>query len=101
MLFRKGGVHGLRNGMWLQRITENMDLPCEPIPGVPVVEIVGSERVLIECHKGICEYADDRIGVHVKYGKVYIRGSCLRIKQISKERILISGKILSVELERR
>ena len=85
----------------LQWMTESMDLPGEPIPGQPLVEISGCSRVLIENHGGVREYCRERIVVLVKYGCVEICGSCLELTKMTKEQLIISGEIYAVTLHRR
>ena len=42
-----------RKGDWMQKLAEGLDLPGEPIPGLPLVEISGDRRVLVENHRGL------------------------------------------------
>jgi sporulation protein YqfC len=90
-----------RNGNWMQRLTETMDLPAEPVPGIPLVEISGENRVLIEHHQGVVGYGKDKICVRVKYGQVIIEGRCLEIVRMRVNQLVISGSICSVTLARK
>ena len=47
------------------------------------------------------QYSAERIGVRVKYGTVCIAGCGLELKQMTKERLVIAGRIDSVNLIRR
>ena len=85
----------------LLRLTESADLPAEPLPGVPLIEIAGEQRVLVENHKGVREYSSERILIHVRYGHVCICGSCLVLSRMTNEQLVISGRIDSVHLARR
>ena len=85
----------------LQRIAEQADLPGEPLPGLPVVELAGDNRVLIERHGGVCEYGQERIRVNVRYGQVCICGFRLRLVHMTGEQLVIAGRIDSVSLIRR
>ncbi len=82
------------------RIMERLDLPGEPMPGQPVVELVGTDRVLIEHHGGVTEYGCDRIRVKVAYGAVCVCGNGLELKRMTREQLVIGGKIDRVVLER-
>lgn len=86
---------------FLDRLTENTDLMGEPLPGQPVIEIAGEGRVLIEHHMGVREYSRERIGVKVKYGTVVICGHCLELSRMTREQLVISGRIDGVSLVRR
>ncbi len=82
------------------RIMDQLDLPGEPMPGQPVVEMVGTERVLIEHHGGVTEYGSNRIRVKVSYGAVCVSGEGLELKRMTRHQLVIGGKIDCVALER-
>ena len=84
----------------LQRITERVELNGEPIPGQPVVEIGGDNRVLIENYSAVREYSPQKICVRVKYGSVIVAGCELELRRMSKEQLVIAGRIDSVFLKR-
>ena len=85
----------------LQWVTESMALPGEPIPGQPLVEITGCNRVLNENHCGIREYHSEKIGIAVKFGCIEVCGCNLELSQMTKEQLIISGQIHTVALHRR
>ncbi len=87
-----------RGEKWLSRITEDMDLSA---PSLPLVEIVGTNRVLIENHGGVSGYGPECIRVKVKYGQICICGKCLEIARMTKEQLVITGRIREVKLLRR
>ena len=74
---------------------------AEPLPGQPIVEIAGDRRVLIENHFGVKEYSREKIGVKVKYGLVCVCGCDLELIRMTKEQLIISGRIDAVTLIRR
>ena len=80
---------------------DRLDLPGESLPGQVVVEITGDNRVLIEHHCGVREYSRERIGVKVKYGMLQVCGSCLELRCMTKEQLVISGRIDCIVLKRR
>ncbi|MFR1753953.1 MAG: YabP/YqfC family sporulation protein [Oscillospiraceae bacterium] len=84
----------------LRLMAEAADTPQELLPGMPLIEITGSGRVLIENHGGVTEYETDRIRVRLRFGAVVIRGSRLKITRMSKCQLVISGSLLGVDLER-
>lgn len=86
---------------WVQRITEAAELHGEALPGVPLVEIAGDNRVLIECHGGVTEYGPEKICVKVRYGHVSILGCGLELAVMNRERLVICGQIHGVQLNRR
>lgn len=88
-------------GNWMQKLAEGMELPAESMPGLPLVEIAGDRRVLVENHGGVCQYGPEQICVRVKYGIVSVRGRGLEIAKLSREQLVISGRIDCVNLNRR
>ena len=89
----------MEKGM-LRRLVAGADLLDEPLPGVPLIEIAGDCRVLIEHHCGVTQYGRCRICVRVKYGFVVVIGRQLELAQMTKEQLIITGKIDTVQLER-
>ncbi len=89
-----------RRGL-LNRLAEEADLPGEPMPRVPLIEIAGQNRVLIENHQGVCEYGREQIQVQVSYGTVCICGAGLELARMNGAQLVISGRIDSVSLIRR
>ena len=86
---------------WMQRIADEMDLSAEPLPGVPVVELAGERRVLIERHGGVTEYSRERIGVRVGYGQIMICGCGLELVRMCKEQLVVTGRIDGITFCRR
>ena len=86
---------------FLHRLTEATQLQDEAIPGLPLVEIMDTQRVLIENHQGVVEYGTNRISVKVKFGTVSICGCNLELARMIKGQLIISGRIDSVHLQRR
>lgn len=80
---------------------DRLDLPGESLPGQVLVEISGENRVLIEHHCGVREYSRERIGVKVKYGVLQVCGSCLELRCMTREQLVISGRIDCIVLKRR
>lgn len=88
-----------RRSMW-ERIANAADLGTEPMPKLPLIELAGYGRMLIENHKGVIQYGCNEICVKVDYGIVHIIGTGLDLACMTKEYLLITGQIESVRLER-
>lgn len=101
MLDQKGVLYLKESRRWLDRLTEAADLPGENPPGQPIIELAGDKRVLIEHHKGVIQYGCEKICVKVKFGTVRICGYGLELAQMTKEQLVICGRIDSVTLCRR
>lgn len=86
---------------FLQKLADRADLAGEPIPGQSVIEIAGDSRVLIENYCAVKEYSRERIGIRVKYGTVIVCGCGLELRRMTKEQLVISGRIDGITLQRR
>lgn len=84
----------------IERLSSITDLPDEPIPGQPLLELCGTHRALVEHHSGVTEYGENRIRVKVKFGDICIEGTNLELKRMSKGQLVISGCIQCVQLNR-
>ena len=91
----------MEKGNWFQKIADSADLLAEPLPGMSIVELAGDGRVLIERHGGVTEYSRERICVKVRYGIVCVRGCGLELSRMTREQLVITGQIDSVQLQRR
>ena len=81
-----------------EKIAFAADLPDEPIPRLPLVEIAGQGRVLIENHLGVVAYETNQIVVKVTFGTVSVWGRTLELARMIRGQLVISGAIRSVEL---
>ena len=88
-----------QRGTLIRRITEEIGRTGQPLPGIPIVEIAGNKRVLIENHRGVQEYEQNRIRVGVSFGCVCVEGGCLEICRMTVQQLIICGKIERVSLE--
>lgn len=66
----------------------------------PLIEILGTQRVLIEHHCGICSYSDTHIAVRVNYGVIDIMGDRLIAVSMTKDVLVITGCIFQLTLNR-
>ncbi len=86
---------------WIERLSDRADLPTMALPGLPLVELAGENRILVENHGGITEYGPCRIRVRVRFGQICISGQGLLLTKMTREQLVISGKIDAVTLTRR
>ena len=66
----------------------------------PIIELCSDSRLYVERHLGVYEYSDVEIHVGVCFGRIVIRGGCLKLASMSKECLVITGQIQCVELMR-
>lgn len=86
---------------FLDRLTEETEFSAQSLPGKTIVELAGDNRVLIENHFGVKAYSREKIIVNVKYGWVNVCGCGLEMMRMSKEQLVIRGKIEAISIQRR
>ena len=84
----------------LQRMALAADLPGEALPGIPLLELAGEQRVLIEHHRGVTAYGREEISVKVSYGCICVSGEGLELARMTKEQLVITGRIDHIQLFR-
>ena len=82
----------------LERLAAGADTDAQELSYRPIVEILGTQRVLIENHFGIMSYSREQILVKVRFGCIRVCGSGLEILCMSREQLVIRGKICGVFL---
>ena len=73
----------------------------ENVSKLPLVEIAGEKRVLVENHLGVVGYSSEEIQVRVCYGILSVLGTALQFVQMNHEQLVICGKVNSITLLRR
>ena len=84
---------------WLERLSDGADLPEMALPGVPLGELAGDRRVLIENHGGIISYGEALIEISCGKTRLIVRGDNLMLKAMTGSDMLICGRIISLEFE--
>lgn len=65
----------------------------ELFPIVPIVELAGSHRVLVENHLGVIQYSTEKIGIKMKYGEIQICGCGLTLEHMTRVKLIVTGRI--------
>ena len=91
---------GNGRNLW-ERMIRQTELGAESVPGQSIIEIAGERRVLIENHQGVAAYGRENILVNMKFGCLRISGCNLEIIHMTKEQLVIYGRIDAVGLQRR
>ena len=90
-----------QGGEWLQHLADRVQLESEALPGLPILELAGDRRILIERHSGVIEYGAERICVRVSYGTVAVNGCGLELIRMTHQQLVIAGRVDSVCIQRR
>lgn len=82
----------------LEKIASVTDLEAEAPPKLPLVELAGQRRVLIENHQGVIQYGAQEICINVSFGHINVQGNHLKLAKMTKEQLIITGLISGVSL---
>ncbi len=88
-----------KKGSIAQRVLTRLDIPAEAALGGPRITISGGSRVLVEGHRGLLEYADDRIAAAGPGCRILIKGEGLGLVAMDRREMVVSGRLWAVELE--
>lgn len=69
-----------------------------PMPVLPLIEIYGQRRILIENHFGVVCYGCHEVQIKVRFGVVRVCGDGLHLNKMSKDQLIITGTIDRVDL---
>lgn len=81
---------------WKKRLEE---LEPEGIRARTLAELYGSERLLVEQHRGILGYSTECIRIGASCGQLVVEGQGLRLCCMSRSQLVIRGKISGIRLE--
>ena len=73
-----------------------MGLPDDLDPHLVQITWVGRERMLIEQHRGIIGFETDEIRLLSEQGEVSIRGSEMKLIELSDSRAFLEGNLQTV-----
>lgn len=83
---------------FLERTAQVFDIPGETV-GLPRVELTGRHELRMANHRGILAYGPEEIVVSGGKLLIKVRGTGLELRAMTAEELLITGTVLSVELE--
>ena len=87
------------NRKMFKNMIERSDISGECVPVMPLIEIVGHCRVLVENHLGVCAYSREKIHIKVRDGIICVNGECLELAKMNRNQIVITGRISSVIID--
>ena len=85
-----------------QKMLSRLNIPAEAaVSAVPAprITISGDGRVLVEGHRGLLEYAADRIAAAGPGCRILIKGENLGLVAMNRREMVVSGRLWAVELE--
>ena len=88
----------MRKSGFVRSLVMQTGLDPDPVSNLPLIEISGDSRVLIENHEGIISYNCSEVCVRIGCGSVVVCGAGMYLAQIRKDSLAIVGKISGVAL---
>lgn len=85
----------------LDRLNELLEIPKEIVSGIPKITLLGFEEMYIENYVGILEYEDFFIRINTKIGNININGFNLKLDEMNEDNLKATGKIESIDFEKR
>jgi len=82
--------------MLKEKAASLLSVPKEIILDTPLVIATGRDEINVENYKNIIEFTDKKIRLGTKAGTMTIEGDNLKLRQITTENILVSGKISGI-----
>lgn len=83
----------------LEKLSERLDLPAEALAGAPRVTLTGSDRVLVENHRGLLNYTETELEIACGHGRVRVRGADLLLRAMDERMLLITGRVIGVDVD--
>jgi len=79
-----------------EKMAQFLALPKEIALDLPLVMATGRGEVNVENYKNLLEFAETKVRVRTRDGTVIIEGERLKLRQITTENVLISGRITGI-----
>ena len=89
---KRGGGRMMKRKRW-QQIGALFDIPDDITMNVTRITMVGRHHLLIENHKGVIEYTNALLRIHVDEGELCINGTGLLLSVIEPEQVEVQGTI--------
>lgn len=83
------------------RFEELLEIPKEISTEKPKLTVMGFEELLVENYKAILEYQDFYVRLSTHIGIININGFELNLNEMTNDDILITGKIESIDFEKK
>ena len=82
-----------------ETLANAFDLPKELVVDMPKITLIGNKEMVIENHKGIIQYASEKIRISITTGELIVSGKELFINSILLEEIIIYGEFQRIAFE--
>lgn len=83
----------------LRRLRQKLDLPADILPLDSQLVLDANHELTVYGHRGIGLYDHQEIRIRIRSGFAIVHGTELEITKMNPARVVIAGKILSLEME--
>lgn len=90
-----------RSRKLLADMLDAVSLDADLQPKLPVLELAGDRRILIENHRSVVHYTGEQIMICMEYGQVCVTGCGLKLEKLGREQLVITGRVDNISLCRR
>ena len=81
------------------KLEKIFDIPEEITSDIPKITVLGFNKMLIENYKCILEYQDFFIRIKMSIGLIDINGFNMKMEEMTKDDLIITGNIESIDFE--
>lgn len=82
----------------VRRAVQAAGIPEDVALGMPRLVLNGNSRMLVENHRGIVEYSQDRLRIRTALGMLIVEGEALTLASMGEQDLMVSGTIHQVLL---
>jgi sporulation protein YqfC len=82
-----------------KQFMEIFDLSPEIVLDLPLVMMVGRQRLFLENHKGVTHYHKNEIRIKFQDGLLLLKGEDLIVNEINSDSLSISGQLSGIYYE--
>lgn len=82
---------------WRERLTSLLDLPGDLLRDLARVTLVGDRHLAVENHRGLVEYAGDRVVLRTPQGMLAVTGTDMVIRQITADTVVLAGQVTGLQ----
>ena len=77
-------------------VADRMNVP-EELVGTAKLSLTGDRHAVIENHRGVLDYSQERIVVSTRSGSITLFGTGLRISAMSRDALVVRGRVHTAE----
>ena len=78
-------------------LAERLEIPGEALPGTGRLTISGGRQAVVEGHRGVLDFTENRLVLRLGREKLILEGTGLRLRALNGDELLVAGRIRSVE----